>query len=250
MAISGVAFDLFARVLKDVLPRLAESGCAGRPVRLLSLGYIDFIVSKDHVARLFGQAVADQVEVREDSSAIAAWHGARASVIDADTFYRALGIEARYLDIAAIRGGEIIQDLNQPLAPELRGQFDLLIDSGTLEHCFNVGQAMANVALALRVGGIVHHGNPLLMLNHGFFNFSPAFYHDFYRANGFKLLDMYVVEPQPGDKLRLWPAHGAKRIRLPDGAERVIQVLAQKVEERPIAWPTQTKYEDNPGLAG
>lgn len=248
MAVSGGALDLFGRVLKAVRSRLEGTLPAGAPIKMLSLGYIDFLATKDDVARAFGPAVASQVSIRGDSQSIAAWHGGPASVLDADTLFKALGIEPHYLDIAVIRGGEIIQDLNEPLAPELVGAFDFVIDSGTLEHCFNVAQAVANVAKAVRVGGVVHHGNPLVMINHGFYNFSPAFYHDFYRANGFEILDIYAVEQPPG-QVRLHRLDGVQRIKFSDPIEKVIQVLVQKVEDRPTVWPVQTKYAHNPGLA-
>jgi hypothetical protein len=248
MAITANSLPLFARVLQEVRKALRAAD-PDAPIKLLSLGYIDILASKDDVARVFGPQIADTVGVREDSDSVAAWHGRASDVIDADALYRALGFEAHYLDLRVIRGGEIVQDLNEPLAPHLAAAFDFVLDSGTLEHCFNVAQAVANVAMAVRVGGIVHHGNPLHMINHGFYNFSPAFYYDFYRANGFEILDMYAVQEQ-ASAVRLQRLPGVQRIRFPDAAERVIQVLARKVEQKPISWPTQTKYVRNPMLAG
>lgn len=248
MAVTVNAFPLFGRVLQSVRNQLRVPREPGAPIKLLSLGYIDFLVSKEDVARVFGPQVAESVVIRDDSKSIAAWHSSTSSVIDADSLYRALGFEPHYLDLAVIRGGEIVQDLNEPLAPELVGAFDFVIDSGTLEHCFNIAQAVANVAMAAKVGGIVHHGNPLVMINHGFYNFSPAFYHDFYRANGFEMLDMYAVEQPPGE-VRLTRLDGVQRVKFRDPIEKVIQVLARKVEQVPTRWPTQTKYVNNPGLA-
>lgn len=88
-------------------------------------------MSKDDVARAFGPDVAAQIQIRDDSRTIAAWHGSQSSVIDADSLWRALGFDAHYLEIAVIRGGEIVQDLYEPLAPHLVGAFDFVIDSGT-----------------------------------------------------------------------------------------------------------------------
>jgi hypothetical protein len=247
MAVTANTLALFGRILQLARKRLNETIPRPAPIKLLSLGYIDFIASKDDVAKVFGPHVADAVTIRGDSQSIAAWHGRQSSVIDADSLWRVLGFDPHYLDIAVIRGGEIVQDLNEPLAPELVGAFDFVIDSGTLEHCFNIAQAVANVAMAVRVGGVVHHGNPLVMINHGFYNFSPAFYHDFYGANGFKLIDMYAVEQPPG-QVRLTRLDGVERIKFADPIEKVIQVLVQKVEQRPIVWPMQTKYVQSPDL--
>ncbi len=248
MAVTANALPLFGRVLQVVRKQLRAAVAPGAPIKLLSLGYIDFVVSKDDVERVFGAQVAEVVGIRADSQTIAAWHRSQSSVIDADALFRALGFEPHYLDIAVIRGGEIVQDLNEPLAPELVGAFDVVIDSGTLEHCFNIAQAVANVAMAVRVGGIVHHGNPMVMINHGFYNFSPAFYHDFYRANGFEMLDMYAVEQPPGE-VRLTRLDGVQRIKFRDPIEKIIQVIARKIEDTPTRWPTQTKYVQNPNLS-
>jgi hypothetical protein len=248
MAVLANTLDLFGRVLKLVRGQISPIVPAGQPIKLLSLGYIDFVVSRDDVARVFGPEVAAVVPVRQNSESIAAWHNGGSSVIDGDALFRALGFEPHYIDIAVIRGGEIVQDLNEPLAPDLVGAFEVVIDSGTLEHCFNIGQAVANVAAALRVGGVVHHGNPMVMINHGFYNFSPAFYHDFYRANGFQMLEMYMVEQPPGE-VRVTRVDGVKRLKFPDPGEKIIQVIARKVEDKPRVWPTQTKYLRNPNLS-
>ncbi len=46
------------------------------------------------------------------------------------------------VDLVASRGGERILDLNGPLEADLVGGFDVVLDAGTMEHCFNVGQAV------------------------------------------------------------------------------------------------------------
>jgi hypothetical protein len=71
-------------------------------------------------------------------------------------------------------------DLNYP--EDWPEKYDVVIDGGTAEHCFNVGQVFANILSAVRPdGGIVVHVNPLNMMNHGFWNISPTAYADFYR---------------------------------------------------------------------
>ena len=247
MAIKADRLQLFGEALTFIRNHLAAIVSPGTPIKMLSLGYVDFLATKSDLAAAFGEAVADAVPERPNSERVAAWHKSTSPVIESDCLYRALGFEPHYLDIAQIRGKEIIQDLNQPLAPELRGAFDFVLDSGTLEHCFNVAQGVANVASAVRVGGIVYHANPLLAINHGFYNFSPAFYHDFYRANGFEILKMYGVDADP---IGFFLLDGVKRLLLPDARERTIEVIARKIEDRPTAWPMQTKYVRNPNLLG
>ena len=104
---------------------------------------------------------------------------------------------------------------------------------------------MANIAGALKVGGIVYHANPLVMINHGFYNFSQQFYFEFYSANGFEILEMFVVEVTTG-RLRIEPVDPVGSFPLRSTANRTIQVIARKVRDVEIFWPTQTKYRMNP----
>ena len=59
-----------------------------------------------------------------------------------------------------------------------------MIDAGTIEHCFNIAQAILNAAQAVAPGGHVFHAPPMTMLNHGFYNLNPTLFHDFYGQNG------------------------------------------------------------------
>ena len=54
---------------------------------------------------------------------------------------------------------------------------------------------MVNILSMLKVGGHIYHSNPLVSLNHGFYNLNPTFYSDFYIDNGHKLVaPIYAIE--------------------------------------------------------
>jgi hypothetical protein len=55
-----------------------------------------------------------------------------------------------------------------------------VLDCGTTEHCFNVGQAIINAAHAVKPGGAIFHCFPMCVMNHGFWNASPTAFKDFY----------------------------------------------------------------------
>ncbi|MDX2223957.1 MAG: class I SAM-dependent methyltransferase [Rhodospirillaceae bacterium] len=242
MAIRGADWQLFAQILNYIRNAVGPA----RPIRLLSLGYTDIMVSPAEVAAAFGDEVAAHVSVKTNADDIVRWHRGTSQVIETDSLYRALGFAADYLDVQEVRGGEIIQDLNEPFPDRMIGAYDAVIDSGTLEHCFNVGQAIKNIASALRVGGIVNHGNPMVMINHGFYNFSPQFYYEFYLANGFKILDMFAVKIAASG-IAIERLDGIARYRLPTPDDRTLQVIARKERDAKLIWPTQTKYRANPG---
>lgn len=109
---------------------------------------------------------------------------------------RALGAaEAWALDLADFEGAELIHDLNLPVPQPWHERFDGILDSGTLEHIFDLPAALANLARMLRVGGRAIHISPCNnWANHGFYQFSPTLLADYYQANRFAALRVFVAE--------------------------------------------------------
>ncbi len=63
---------------------------------------------------------------------------------------------------------KIIHDFNQPIPEDWHCQYDYVFENGTIEHIFDVKQAIFNVAQLVSVGGYVSHASPLDAFNHGF----------------------------------------------------------------------------------
>lgn len=100
------------------------------------------------------------------------------------------------LDISDYQGASIVHDLNKPLPQEYECKYDCVIDGGTLEHVFNVAEALVSIMQLLRPGGLFI---TCTMANnycgHGFYQFSPElFYRTFSEENGFsvKLCKIYT----------------------------------------------------------
>ena len=170
-------------------------------------------------------------------------------IAETRSLFEAMGVETDFVDIVASRGCEIVMDLNEPALPAMIGAYDLIYDGGTMEHCFNVGQVMRNIHAMTRRGGYIVHLNPVNYFNHGFYNFNPTFYHDFYTQSGNRIVgDFHVLYgPVFGSKVaRVHPTAGGAELP----AKSVVLVVAQKTSEAVPGWPTQTKYLNNPNLAG
>lgn len=243
MAIGKITLEIF----KHLIPLIRS-----KPIELVSMGYPDCLVPTSMVRDFFGADAVSNLKFREDSHRIIAWHSMQDhldQVIETFSLFKAMGMRMTVLDINTVRGDEIICDLNEPIPDSLAGKFDIVLDGGTLEHCFNVGQAVKNFVAMLKVNGYVVHGNPLFALNHGFFNFCPTFYYDFYRDNAHKLMGPiygYVQRGLDYDAIELPPTD-----RFPKAAVNSwLSVVAQKLHDRPNVWPTQTKYKKNPTLGG
>jgi hypothetical protein len=241
MAINSVILDMVLQMAKSL----------GKPCRMVCLGYPDMLVTEQQLISLCGPRVLEQIAFREDSASILRWHsidGETSRLAETRSVFHAMEIYSDFVDIVASRGFEIVLDLNQPLASELIGKYDIVYDGGTMEHCFNVGQVMRNITAFARIGGIIVHVNPLNYYNHGFFNFSPTFYHDYYTQSGHRMAsDFYAL---------YGPVFGSKTVKLPatvgfNAPERsVLMVAAQKLHDRQPDWPTQSKYLNNSALKG
>ncbi|MGH6693484.1 MAG: hypothetical protein ACREF4_22690, partial [Gammaproteobacteria bacterium] len=123
---------------------------------------------------------------------------------------------------------------------------DLLLDTGTIEHCFNIGQAAVNLATLVKQGGFIIQGLPFNMYNHGFYNINPTWFHDFFPDNGFEIVFLkgatdWLTAPKVFDL----PPFSRFNEAPPNAG---IYVVARRVEVKPIKFPVQRKYQVNPGL--
>lgn len=121
---------------------------------------------------------------------------ARAQNTSDVVFFRLLtGKPVFALDSSAYEGAEYIWDLNKPISHEWYGKFGTVIDSGTLEHLFDVKQAMWNINnLVTKEGRIIHMSPANNYMEHGFYQFSPTFFYDYYGTNGFVDLHCNIAE--------------------------------------------------------
>lgn len=202
------------------------------------MGYPDVIYPEEALEKLVGACIKG-LKYRPDSYTICQRHSiAYRPVPDAESLFELYGASLDVYDITDERGCEIICDLNYPFPANACGQYDYVLDVGTLEHCFNVAQALVNMACLLKVGGIVIHENPFNWGNHGFYNLNPTLFHDFYTDNGFALLEC-VLLPRKGDCIVEISPTGRFRYT---GDEANVFTIAQRIEEKEMNFPVQHKY--------
>lgn len=99
------------------------------------------------------------------------------------------------LDYSDFEGATHVIDLNQAgVAPHLEQRYDVLLDSGTLEHVFHFPNALRNACSMVKEGGRVMILSPASNdVDHGFYMFSPTAYHDYFMANGFSIETLYLI---------------------------------------------------------
>src|SRR4051812_27201921 len=63
--------------------------------------------------------------------------------LDDQSFFRLIGFdEVTSCDYSRWEGADIEVDLNQPIPDDLKGRFDVVIESGTIQHIFNLPQVL------------------------------------------------------------------------------------------------------------
>jgi hypothetical protein len=110
--------------------------------------------------------------------------------ISDELLFAALGFESLdSADVNDFEGASVIHDFNQPgLGAAAGKQFDFVFDGGTIEHVFHVPNMMRNIFDVLNVDGFVLHAAPSNNhCDHGFYQFSPTFFYDWYAANGWSI---------------------------------------------------------------
>ena len=95
------------------------------------------------------------------------------------------------LDQDAYEGAEIIHDMNLPIPPQLKESYDLVIDTGTIEHVFDLKQAFWNLHDLVKTGGSVLHVSPSNLLDHGFTNLNAVLLEDFYLQSGWTKQELF-----------------------------------------------------------
>ncbi len=119
--------------------------------------------------------------------------------VHARTFFQMFGINEYWdLDVSDYENPRIVHDLNAAVPERLHSYFNLIVDSGTIEHVFDVRQVTENIIRMCRTSGWVVHITPASnFLDHGFYSFSPSFFYDLYAANGFDNFRCYILQHQP-----------------------------------------------------
>ena len=237
------------QLIVKVLDR-AKSISGQGALSVCCLGYPDLLISVKE-ARALCPFYQGELFVSSNSDATKKWHSVNNvdGLVCAESFFGMWGVKLVVIDVERRVGNEVILDLNQrdSTARFKEKGYDLVIDNGTLEHCFNIGEAFVNtVRLVKPFGGYILHINPVTMLNHGFYNLNPTLYFDFYSENSFDFLDMAITTLDGTERCEF---HPTRRFIVPKTYDRanagsVITVLARRREPRAkISFPTQAKYK-------
>jgi SAM-dependent methyltransferase len=93
-----------------------------------------------------------------------------------------------YKDIDINGVADIRLDLNKPVDSSYHNSVNVVLNGGTLEHVFDIAQALKNIHGMLKQGGSIIHLLPVSWYNHGYYNFNPFLFKEISRVNNYQLL--------------------------------------------------------------
>lgn len=166
-----------------------------------------------------------------------------------EEFFSLLGAtDVKSLDYSNYEDATFIHDLNSPVPEELKGKFSVVYDGGTIEHVFNVPQALKNCMEMVEVGGHFLQVNAANnYMGHGFWQFSPELlFRVFSPVNGFKTEAVLLHEVAPRGR---WysvkdPDSVHSRVVLCNRKPTYILTIAKKVSTAEVfrTTPMQSDY--------
>ena len=186
----------------NMIPLLKEGARRAFEGRLLLLGQGDIYFDLPHLRRmaaLAGLSLKETIPFRSSHIAVFAEKG----FPHAETVFGMLGFSSiSVLDYSAFEGADIVLDLNSPDLPaDLHGQFDMIIDHGTLEHVFHLPNALNNVFQLLKVGGRAIFSAPSgNFFDHGFYMLQPTLFADWFAANKWQINSITVAQFTPNQE--------------------------------------------------
>lgn len=220
-----------------------------RKIKICAVGYPDLLFDKVSAQKIFiAEKVSQLREIQYKSDFME--KKSQKSYVQPESFFEVLNASLDVVDVVRHRGNEIIIDLNYINSTRFLAQsYDLVIDNGSLEHCYNIGEALINVARLVAPNGFIYHMNPLSMINHGFYNICPTLYYDFYSHNNFNPLFSFasgissekIVKISSFKRLSLNKCLDGEELSLSFAAQNKSSDLGKNNEA--FSYPTQRKYK-------
>jgi hypothetical protein len=83
---------------------------------------------------------------------------------------------------------DIKLDFNKPITPGLFSVAMTVLNGGTIEHVFDIAQAMVNIHNMAQPEATIIHLAPISWYNHGYYNFNPYLFASIAQVNKYRLL--------------------------------------------------------------
>lgn len=133
------------------------------------------------------------------------------------------------------------------------GDYDVVLNNGTAEHIFNIGQVFRTMHDHCATGGLMIHDAPFTgWIDHGFYTLQPGLFYDLAAANGYEVVRVFVTELRTNTVI---PVEGRDHIAMLADAGKIpmnagLVVVLRKLGERAFKLPWQGYYSGQLSEAG
>jgi hypothetical protein len=173
----------------------------------------------------------------------------------AEPLFESLGAsEVRSIDASSYEDASELHDLNEPLPEHLAGRFTLAVESGTVEHVFNLTEALRSAMLLPEVGGHLVFMTPCNNApGHGLHQLTPELLYRALSPDHGYTVKRFLLREHRGDWYKLrdsdWyevrdPAAVGRRCEFRTRRTAYLFILAQRTADVPLftRWPQQSDY--------
>ena len=158
-------------------------------------------------------------------------------------FFGASSVDS--IDRSGWEGATIIFDMNNDSPTKLKEKYDTVIDSGTLEHIFNIPRALENTSYLCKPGGQIIHALPANnFCGHGFWQISPELFFSLYSdKNGYQDTEVFLGRPSdPNNFFKVIRPESGKRINIYSSDE--VYVFVRTVRKEPEFYHKNVQQSD------
>lgn len=175
----------FIFILEEIVKRDLNKG------RTLILGYQDIYFGNEYASSVFEKFDIYGTKVKNTINP----NFKKNKYCDCKSLFYNLGFETvDILDASDYEGANIIFDMNNEAKKDLFESYDFIFDWGTIEHVYNTKQYLKNILFFLKNGGHYLCLAPASgFLEHGYYQFSPVFFYDYFRRNNWKIISNYIL---------------------------------------------------------
>jgi SAM-dependent methyltransferase len=165
----------------------------------------------------------------------------------AEPLFESLGATVvRSIDASAYEHASDVHDLNEPLPEGLAAQFTVAVESGTVEHVFNLTEALRSAMRLPKVGGHLVFMTPCNNApGHGLHQLTPELlYRTFSPDHGYTVKRFLLRENRGRWYEVRDPAVVGRRCEFRTRRTAYLFVLAERTADVPLfpSWPQQSDY--------
>jgi hypothetical protein len=224
-----------ARTLKEIL-FLSEIGVLPEGFSIMDIGSQNIYVTSGSYLKMFIEHFAPDADL---------------AMIDLD----GLGATGKMASLLALCGapyaaidifqdeGVLLFDLDTDQVPEdHKMKYDYVSNMGTTEHVLNQKNCFQVIHDFTKVGGVMHHDVPAGgYFYHGFFNYTPLFFHYIAAANDYEILKSEYSKAPDASPYGNLAGEGMRKMGWPDDGFHDVgmQFILRKTVDAPFRTPME-----------